>query len=125
MNLPDPLLRGIFAHGFEKPSAIQQRAIVPISTGRDVLAQAQSGTGKTGAFTIGSMCRIDTSIPAVQVLVLAPVRELAQQIEKVARGLSSFLGVKVYAATGGTPLREDIAALKNGCQFLIGTPGRI
>ena len=70
MNLPDQLLRGIYAFGFEKPSEIQKRGIVPIAQGRDVLAQAQSGTGKTGTFTIGSLCRIDPSLPQVQVLVL-------------------------------------------------------
>lgn len=125
MGLPDNLLRGIYGYGFEKPSQIQEKAIVPIKDGLDILAQAQSGTGKTGTFTIGSLCRVDPSLKRVQVLVLVPVRELAQQIEKVVKAISSHMGVSVYSATGGTPLREDIRALEKGCQYLIGTPGRI
>jgi len=89
MTLPEALLRGIYAHGFEQPSQIQQKAIMPIANGRDLLAQAQSGTGKTGAFSIGSLCRIDPSLNAVQVIVLAPTRELADQIRKVASAISS------------------------------------
>lgn len=125
MELPDTLLRGIYSYGFEKPSAIQQKAIVPIRKGRDILAQAQSGTGKTGTFTIGSLCRVDPSLKRVQVLILVPVRELAQQIETVVKAISSHMGINVYCATGGTPLRDDIRAIERGCQFLIGTPGRV
>jgi translation initiation factor 4A len=125
MDLPDNLLRGIYSYGFEQPSAIQKKGIVPIKEGRDLLAQAQSGTGKTGTFTVGSLCRMDPTLKAVQVLVLAPVRELAQQIEGVVTSLSSYMNIGVYSATGGTPLREDIRAIDKGCQFLIGTPGRI
>ena len=125
MNLPDNLLRGIYGHGFEKPSQIQQKAIVPISQGRDLLAQAQSGTGKTGAFTIGSMCRIDPTLKKPQVLVLVPTRELAQQIEYVAKNLGQHFPISVYSATGGTPLNVDMRALEKGAQYVIGTPGRI
>ena len=125
MDLAEHLLRGVYAMGFEKPSAIQQRAIIPIKSGRDLLAQAQSGTGKTGAFTIGSLSKVDPALRQVQVLVLAPVRELAQQIESVAKQLSTYMSIYVYSATGGTPLREDIKAIEKGCQFLVGTPGRI
>ena len=125
MNLPENLLRGIYANGFERPSAIQQKGIIPIKDGRDILAQAQSGTGKTGTFTIGSLCRVDPSLRRVQVLVLAPVRELAQQIEGVVKALSQHMGISVYSATGGTPLRDDVRAIEKGCQYLIGTPGRI
>lgn len=127
MPLPESLLRGIYAHGFEQPSQIQQKAVVPIAEGRDLLAQAQSGTGKTGAFCIGSLCRIDPNLNQIQVIVLAPTRELSDQIRKVATAISSFLlkPDSVYGATGGTPLRDDIKALEKGCQFLVGTPGRI
>lgn len=125
MNLPDNLLRGVYGYGFERPSAIQQRGIVPIKEGRDILGQAQSGTGKTGTFTIGSLCRVDPALKRVQVLVLAPVRELANQIEDVARALSAHMGIQIHCATGGPPIREDIRAIEKGCQFLIGTPGRI
>lgn len=125
MNLPENLLRGIYSYGFERPSAIQQKAIKPIASGQDVLAQAQSGTGKTGTFCIGSMSRIDVSIKAPQVLVLTPTRELAQQIETVAVGLSQNMGISVYCAVGGTELSQDLKALDKGAQFVIGTPGRI
>ncbi len=83
MALREELLRGIYAYGFEKPSAIQQRAIVPCVKGLDVIAQAQSGTGKTATFSISILQQIDTSKPQCQALILAPTRELAQQIQKV------------------------------------------
>lgn len=125
MGLPDSLLRGIYSYGFEKPSAIQTKAVVPIKDGRDILAQAQSGTGKTGTFTIGSLSRVDPTLKKVQVLILVPVRELAQQIESVVKAISAYMNISVYCATGGNPLREDIRAIEKGCQYLIGTPGRI
>lgn len=86
MNLKEELLRGIYAYGFEKPSAIQQRAIMPCIQGRDVIAQAQSGTGKTATFSISILQQIDTNIRECQALILAPTRELAQQIQKVCSG---------------------------------------
>ena len=125
MELPTELLRGVYAYGFEKPSKIQQKGIVPIAKGRDLLAQAQSGTGKTGTFTIGSLSRVDTAVKAVQVLCLVPTRELAQQIEVVASSIGNFLGTKTYAAMGKTPVRDDIRCLDKGVHFLVGTPGRI
>lgn len=125
MALPEALLRGIYAHGFEKPSPIQQKAIVPIKNGNDVLAQAQSGTGKTGAFSIGAMCHVDPAIKKPQILVLVPTRELAQQIEYVATHIGSKLPLTVYSATGGTPISTDLRALERGAQYIVGTPGRI
>lgn len=125
MALPETLLRGIYAHGFEKPSPIQQKAIVPIKNGNDVLAQAQSGTGKTGAFSIGAMCHVDPAIKKPQILVLVPTRELAQQIEYVATHLGTHLPLAVYSATGGTPISADLRALEKGAQYIVGTPGRI
>ncbi|KAI8117003.1 Eukaryotic initiation factor 4A [Lucilia cuprina] len=83
MNLREELLRGIYGYGFEKPSAIQQRAIIPCVRGRDVIAQAQSGTGKTATFSIAILQQIDTSIRDCQALILAPTRELATQIQRV------------------------------------------
>ena len=125
MELPSDLLRGIYAYGFEKPSPIQTKAIKPISEGRDLIAQAQSGTGKTGAFTIGSIARIDPTLKAIQVLCMAPTRELAQQIHLVATAIGEPMKVKAYAAMGKTPVRDDIRALDRGVHFLVGTPGRI
>ena len=125
MALPETLLRGIYAHGFEKPSPIQQKAIVPIKNGNDVLAQAQSGTGKTGAFSIGAMCHVDPAIKKPQILVLVPTRELAQQIEYVATHIGTHIPLSVYSATGGTPISSDLRALERGAQYIVGTPGRI
>jgi translation initiation factor 4A len=125
MGLSDELTRGIYAYGFENPSKIQQIAIVPMSKHIDILAQSQSGTGKTGAFTIGSLSVVDTSIKFPQVLVICPTRELSQQTERVARALGNYMGLKVLSATGGNQLRSDITALKAGAQFIVGTPGRI
>ena len=125
MDIPEKILRGVYSVGFEKPSEIQRRGVVPIAQGRDVLAQAQSGTGKTGTFVIGSLSRIDPSIQQLQVLVLVPTHELASQICSVASGIGTYIGVKTHSAIGGSPVREDIEALRKGCQFLVGTPGRI
>jgi superfamily II DNA/RNA helicase len=125
MGLPDDLLRGIYSMGFERPSPIQQRAIVPMIGGRDIIAQAQSGTGKTGTFTISALARMDPMLKAPQALVLCPTRELAKQSEAVAVGLSRYLGIKVHSATGGPPISDDIRAIQMGAQFIVGTPGRI
>ena len=83
MSLKDALARGIYSYGFEKPSAIQQRAIIPCIKGTDIIAQAQSGTGKTATFAISILQRVDVSKMHVQAMILAPTRELAQQIQKV------------------------------------------
>jgi translation initiation factor 4A len=125
MELPENILRGVYGYGFQTPSEIQKRGIKPIAEGRDLLAQAQSGTGKTGTFTIGSLSRIDPALKAVQVLCLVPTRELAQQIEVVVSAIGQYIPVKSYAAMGKTPVREDIRAIDRGVQFLVGTPGRI
>jgi translation initiation factor 4A len=125
MNLKESLLRGIYSYGFESPSAIQQMAIVPVISGRDIIAQAQSGTGKTGTFSISLLQKINPDKQECQALVLSPTRELAQQILKVITSLSSFMNFKIHACVGGTRVRDDIEALKKGCQILIGTPGRV
>ena len=77
--LREELLRGIYAYGFNKPSAVQQRAILPITKKRDVIVQSQSGTGKTGVFTIGALQSVDLQLREPQVLILSPTRELAEQ----------------------------------------------
>jgi len=125
MNLQEDLLRGIYAYGFEKPSAIQQRAIMPLVKGVDLIAQAQSGTGKTATFTIGILQRLDFSIPDCQALILAPTRELAQQIQKVVIALGDYLNAKCHACIGGTRVSDDITKLRNGVHLVVGTPGRV
>jgi translation initiation factor 4A len=125
MELKESLLRGIFANGFEHPSAIQQKAILPIVSGRDVIAQAQSGTGKTATFAIGLLQRLEESLCVVQGLILAPTRELATQIHGVVDILSSFMNIKVLCCIGGSGVREDMRALRDGVHIVIGTPGRV
>ncbi|XP_020423484.1 eukaryotic initiation factor 4A-2 isoform X3 [Prunus persica] len=125
MGLQENLLRGIYAYGFEKPSAIQQRGIVPFCKGLDVIQQAQSGTGKTATFCSGILQQLDYGLTECQALVLAPTRELAQQIEKVMRALGDYLGVRVHACVGGTSVREDQRILSNGVHVVVGTPGRV
>jgi translation initiation factor 4A len=125
MGLDDTLIRGVYTYGFEQPSKIQRWAIVPMSQRKDILAQSQSGTGKTGAFTIGALSAVDATLKVPQVLVICPTRELSQQTEKVARSIGTYMNLKVLSATGGNQIRNDIAALKAGTQFVVGTPGRI
>jgi translation initiation factor 4A len=125
MNLKENLLRGIYAYGFEKPSAIQQRAILPLSRGKDIIAQAQSGTGKTATFTIGILQQIRLDVNECQALILAPTRELAQQIQKVVAALGEYMGVKCHSCIGGTRVRDDINELQKGVHVVVGTPGRV
>jgi len=125
MDLKEDLLRGIFAYGFEKPSAIQQRAIMPIIKGYDVIAQAQSGTGKTATFSVSILQRIDLSQLKCQALVLAPTRELASQICKVVLHLGDYLKIKCHACIGGSSVFNDTQILKDGVHMIVGTPGRV
>jgi len=125
MNLKEELLRGIYAYGFERPSAIQQRAILPCIKQHDVIAQAQSGTGKTATFSIAILQRIDINNRECQALILAPTRELATQIQKVVLALGDYLGVQCHACIGGTNVREDMRKLESGCHVVVGTPGRV
>jgi translation initiation factor 4A len=125
LNLKPDLLRGIYGYGFEKPSAIQQKAILPIIKERDVIAQAQSGTGKTAAFAIGSLQLIDVTKDDIQCLVLSPTRELAQQTAIVYQFLGECLKVKVTLLIGGTKLGADLEKLREGPQVLVGSPGRV
>jgi len=125
LNLLENLLRGIYSYGFEKPSAIQQRAIKPLLDGRDTIGQAQSGTGKTATFVVGCLQKIHYQSKSTQALILAPTRELAQQIQKVALALGDFLKVRCHACIGGTSVREDIDKMREGQQLIVGTPGRV
>ncbi|KAG4100167.1 ATP-dependent RNA helicase FAL1 [Neocallimastix lanati (nom. inval.)] len=125
MGLKENLLRGIYAYNFEKPSSIQQRAIVPIIKGRDVIAQAQSGTGKTATFSISMLQRIDTKTRETQAIVLSPTRELATQIQSVVLALGDYMNVQCHACIGGTNISEDIKKLEYGQHIISGTPGRV
>lgn len=125
LGLKEDLLRGIYAYNYERPSAIQQRAILPITKGRDVIAQAQSGTGKTATFSIGILQRIDMAVRETQALVLAPTRELATQTQSVLLALGDYMNVQVHACIGGTKVGEDVKKLDYGQHIVTGTPGRV
>jgi len=125
MGLNDELLRGIYAYGFEKPSVIQSRAIKPMMTGRDIIAQAQSGTGKTATFVIGCLNQLDPTLQASQALLLSPTRELAQQTYRVVQELGRYMKITSTICIGGTSTRDTIADLEKGAQVVVGTPGRV
>jgi translation initiation factor 4A len=128
MPLHQNLLRGIYSYGFEKPSAIQQRAIVPFIRSGDIIAQAQSGTGKTGAFSIGLLQRVDFRHKTMQGLVLSPTRELAQQTHQVISQIGEYLAdgqAFCHTFIGGTRVQEDLKKVQAGVIVAVGTPGRV
>jgi len=120
------ILKGLGAMGFEKPSPIQAQGIPPVLEGRDVIGQAQTGTGKTAAFGIPVLERIDTSINAIQALILCPTRELAVQVSEELKKISQFLSqVKIEAIYGGDSIERQIRSLRRGVHIVVGTPGRV
>ncbi len=125
MGLDELLLRGIYAFGFEKPSSIQKRAIVPVTRGFDIIAQSQSGTGKTATFAIGGISLVDRTKNVPQILVLSPTRELAKQNYDVFCALSEYLDLSVQLCIGGQSVDENIRSLEKGAQVVVGTPGRV
>lgn len=127
LNLKQELLRGIFAIGFENPSAIQKKAIAPILDKRDVIAQAQSGTGKTGTFSISTLQTIDLSCQETQALIIVPTHELVLQIEAVMNMIGQFMeGLCVKTLIGGTSINDDVASLQNTPpHVVIGCTGRM
>lgn len=125
LGINENLLRGIYGYGFEKPSIIQNKAIPVLMSGKDMIAQAQSGTGKTGAFSIGSLSRIDTSLKQTQLIVLSPTRELAEQTFNVMKELSRYTDITFCKVVGGTRVSECISDLRSDPHVIVGTPGRI
>jgi translation initiation factor 4A len=125
MQLRTEVLRGIYSAGYERPTSIQERAIRPASEGRDVIMQAQSGTGKTATFSIAVLQQLDTSLPHCQAILLSPTRELALQTHRVVSSLGSYMSLKAETAIGGTPKRDDQRRLRKGCHVLCATPGRV
>lgn len=119
------LLMGIFEAGFEKPSPIQEETIPVALTGRDILARAKNGTGKTAAFVIPALERVNPKSSKTQALILVPTRELALQTSQVCKTLGKHLGINVMVTTGGTGLKDDIIRLNDAVHILVGTPGRI
>ena len=127
LDLDPKLLRGIFAYGFEKPSPIQQKAIKPIILGKDVVAQAQSGTGKTATFTIGALANVDITNNNTQVLVLSPTKELTIQTAKVFENIGNMMdGLRVQRMYGGSAIEEGSSfSNKNVPHVICGCPGRV
>jgi translation initiation factor 4A len=127
LNVHEDILRSIYAYGFEKPSPIQMKAVVPIIKGHDVIAHAQSGTGKTATFAIGALAHVNLEEQTTQVLMLAPTRELATQIERVVNGLSKMMNsLRTQLIIGGGSVEEDASAIKrNVPHIIIGCPGRV
>lgn len=125
LNLNENLLRGIYSYGFEKPSMIQHKAVPVLTSGKDVIAQAQSGTGKTGAFSIGSLNRVDETLKESQILILSPTRELAEQTFTVIKELSAYTNISIVKVVGGTRVQDCIQELRRNPQVIVGTPGRV
>ncbi len=127
LDIPTDLLRGIYGYGLEKPSPIQCKSISPILKKKDIIAQAQSGTGKTASFTVGALASVKLDENSTQVLVLSPTRELSIQIADVMRNIGSLLtGLRVKLLVGGTSIDDDISDLKtNVPHVVVGCTGRI
>ena len=125
MKLRDELMKGIYAYGFDKPSSVQQRAIMPIIEGKDIIVQSQAGTGKTCVFSVGALQRIETKIKDTQVLILSPTRELAEQSQKVILALGDYMKVTAHCCVGGKSVDEDLKRFNHGTQIISGTPGRV
>ena len=127
LDIDSNILRGIYAYGFEKPSPIQCKAIAPMLSERDIIAQAQSGTGKTGCFTVGTLARVDFTKNDVQAIIISHTRELSIQTKSVIDSLASFIkNYKSQLLIGGTSTDETIKSLQeNKPQVIVGCPGRI
>jgi len=125
MGLKPELLRGMYQYGWHKPSQVQQRMVRPALAGRDVIAQAASGTGKTSAFTLILLNMVDNTKRETQALVINPTRELALQTQTLCTAVGAEMGVSAHACVGGKSLAEDIRRLDAGCNIVSGTPGRV
>ncbi|KAK6195528.1 hypothetical protein SNE40_000939 [Patella caerulea] len=124
MGLREELLRGIYAYGFEKPSAIQQRAIIPCIKGNDVIVRSPAGMGKTIVHSVACLQKLDLEDVKPQVLVMVPTRELAIATRKVIESVGTYIKPICHACVGGTRVRDDQIQLDNGVHVVVGTPGR-
>ena len=125
LGLSDSLLQALRDVGYESPSPIQEQAIPPLLEGRDVIGQAQTGTGKTAAFGLPLLEYVDPADDAVQALVLTPTRELCIQVTQALRAYGLSKGVDVVAVFGGAPIRSQQSQLRAGGQIVVGTVGRV
>lgn len=119
------LLMGIFEIGWEKPSPIQEASIPAALLGRDILARAKNGTGKTGAYILPILQRIDITVPSIQALIIVPTRELALQTGQICIDLGKHIKPRIMVTTGGTDLKDDIMRIYQTVHIVIATPGRI
>jgi ATP-dependent RNA helicase DeaD len=125
LGLSEPLLEALTHLGYEDPTPIQEQAIPALLEGRDVIGQAQTGTGKTAAFGLPLLEYVDPRDPEVQALVLTPTRELCIQVTQALRAYGKSKGVSVVAVFGGAPIREQMSRVKENAQVVVGTVGRV
>ncbi|MED1201537.1 DEAD/DEAH box helicase [Heyndrickxia acidicola] len=125
MGISEPIQRAITDMGFEEASPIQEKAIPVALTGKDIIGQAQTGTGKTAAFAIPILEKVDTSKKYVQAIAIAPTRELAIQVSEEINRLSKYMGITSLPIYGGQSIDRQIKALKKGPHIITGTPGRL
>ena len=127
LDIDPNILRSIYAYGFEKPSPIQRRGIKPLVDGRDVIGQAQSGTGKTATFSIGVLSRLDLTKNTTQALIMSPTHELTRQITKVIKSLSTMMeGIIIKTIIGGSSIDEDVTNMRDKKpHIIVGCPGRV
>jgi ATP-independent RNA helicase DbpA len=126
LGLPAPLAEAVAALGFSSMTPVQEHALPPLLAGHDVTAQARTGSGKTAAFGLALLARVDVDVPRAQALVLCPTRELADQVSTELRRLARFLpNLRVVTLCGGVPVRAQVAGLQTPAHVVVGTPGRI
>jgi translation initiation factor 4A len=125
LNLKENLLRGVYSYGFENPSIIQHKSVPVMCKGVDLIAQAQSGTGKTGAFAIGCLNSLDESLKRTQVIIISPTHELVNQTYDVLENIGKYMNVTMMKVMGGTSMNECRDGLNKDPQIIVGSPGRI
>lgn len=125
LNINDNLLRGIYSYGFEKPSNIQYKSLPIFNSGKDMIAQSQSGTGKTGAFSVGILNNLDINLKKTQYIILTPTHELAKQIYNVIENLGARMNISLCKVIGKTNINASIEELKREPQIIVATPGRL
>ena len=125
LGLSEPILKAISDLGYEAPTPIQAQTIGLLMQGRDVIGQAQTGTGKTAAFALPMLERVDPALRQVQAIVLAPTRELAVQVAEACHKYGRYRGISVLPVYGGQPIDRQLRGLRQGAQVVIGTPGRV
>ena len=125
LGLSDPVMRAVIEAGFEAPTPIQEQAIPVLLTGKDIIGQAQTGTGKTAAFALPMAERLDPALPETQAIILLPTRELCIQVAQETHNLSKYRKLRVVPVYGGQPIDRQFRALAMGAQIVVGTPGRV